>query len=328
MALQKLMALAALAGALLLLPSRAGAAGELKIGMIGLDTSHVVEFTRILNDPKSPNYLPGGRVVAAYKGGSPDMPDSINRVEGFTQELTGKYGVELVDSIDALCAKVDVVLLESVDGRRHLEQVTPVFKAGKPVFIDKPVAASLRDARRIYNLAAQYGVPCFSASSYRFYDSMAELKKKDAGKLRAAVSYGPAPRQATHPDLFYYGIHATEALFTVLGTGCQKVTRSEGKDCDVVTGIWSDGRVGTLVGLQKTPSPHKVIVFGDKAVAEQAQGTDGYRPLLVEIMKFFQTRVAPVSPKETLEIFAFMEAAEESKRQGGAPVTIEEVMKQ
>lgn len=301
-------------------------AEDLKIGMIGLDTSHVVAFTKLLNNPDDPDHVPGARVVAAYKGGSPDVESSISRVDGFTETLRDEYGVVIVDSIEELCAQVDAVMLESVDGRPHLEQVRPVFAAGKPVFIDKPVAGSLRDALEIYRLANEHNVPCFSSSSYRFYDSMTQLREKKVGEITGAVSYGPCHLEPHHPDLFWYGVHATEALFTAMGTGCESVVRTATADTDVVTGTWSGGRVGTLIGLRKGATPHKVIVFGTDAVGEQEAGKDSYRPLLVEIVKFFQTRVAPVSPEETIEIFAFMEAADESKRRGGAPVRLSEVI--
>jgi hypothetical protein len=302
------------------------ASGDLRIGMIGLDTSHVTAFTELLNNPQAKNYVPGGKVVAAFKGGSPDIESSHTRVEGYTKQLQEKYGVKIVDSIEDLCQQVDVVMLESVDGRPHLAQARPVILAGKPLFIDKPVAGSLRDAITIYRLAQEHKVPCFSSSSYRYYDSMVALKRANVGAIRGAISYGPCSLEPHHPDLFWYGVHATEALFTIMGTGCESVVRTATPDTDVVTGIWSEGRVGTLRGLRNASTPHKVIVFGTKDVAEQGKGNDDYAPLLVEVMRFFQTGIAPVSPEETLEIFAFMEAADESKRQGGQPIKISEIM--
>ncbi|MDQ1255864.1 MAG: Gfo/Idh/MocA family oxidoreductase, partial [Candidatus Hydrogenedentes bacterium] len=217
------------------------------------------------------------------------------------------------------------VLLESVDGRPHLEQVKPVIAAGLRVFIDKPVAGSLADAIAIYRLAKEKNVPVFSSSSYRYYPPMVELKNKDVGEIKGAISWGPCSYEEHHPDLFWYGVHATEALFTIMGTGCESVVRTQTPDTDVVTGVWTGGRVGTLRGLRNADTPHKVVVFGTKAVAEQGDGGD-YAPVVVEIVKFFQTGIAPVSPEETIEIFAFMEAADESKRQGGAPVTVKDVM--
>jgi predicted dehydrogenase len=302
-------------------------ANELRIGMIGLDTSHVIAFTKLLNDVSDPNHVPGGKVVAAFKGGSPDIESSANRVEGYTKQLQEQFGVRIVDTIEKLCEVVDVVMLESVDGRPHLAQARPVIAAGKPLFIDKPVAGSLRDAIEIYRLAKEKNVPVFSSSSYRFYDSLTVLKKTDVGEVRSVISFGPAYLEPTHPDLFWYGVHPTEALFTIMGTGCQSVVRTTTANTDVVTGVWAGGRVGTLHGLRNGATPHKVIVFGSKAVAEQ-KGGGTYAPLVREVMSFFKTRVPPVSAEETIEIFAFMEAADESKRKGGVPVNLADVIRQ
>lgn len=302
-------------------------AADLRLGMIGLDTSHVIAFTQLLNNPGNKDHVPGGKVVAAFKGGSPDIESSRTRVDGYTRQLEEKFGVKIVPSIEELCREVDAVLIESVDGRPHLEQARPVIQARKPLFIDKPVAGTLRDAIEIYRLARESKVPVFSSSSYRFNPSLIDLKKADVGEVRSVISYGPAHQEPHHPDLYWYGVHPAEALYTVLGRGCEKLVRTSTPDTDVVTGIWSDGRVGTLHAIKKGATPHQVRVFGTKAVAEQKGGGDDYSPLLREIIKFFQTGVAPVPPDETIELFAFMEAADESKRQGGVPVTIEEVLR-
>jgi hypothetical protein len=301
------------------------AGADLRIGIIGLDTSHVIAFTKLLNDDRDANHVPGGKVVVAYKGGSPDIESSASRVEGYTRQLQDQFGVHIVGSLEELCQNCDAVLLESVDGRPHLAQVRPVIDAHKPVFIDKPVAGTLRDAITIYRSAKENHVPVFSSSAYRFYASLVELSKTDIGQVRCAVSYGPASFEPHHPDLFWYGIHPTEALFTIMGPGCESVVRVTTAESDVITGTWSGGRIGSLVALHKDPAPNKVIVFGTKRVAEQKGGGD-YAPLVREIVKFFQTGIAPVSAEETLQIYAFMEAADESKRQNGLPIKMTEVL--
>ena len=297
----------------------------IKLGIIGLDTSHVTAFTEILNNPENPKHIPGTKVVAAFKGGSDDIESSYGRVDKFTATLQEKYGVEIVDSIEKLCTMVDAVLLESVDGRPHLEQVKPVFKAGLPVFIDKPVAGTLADAIEIFRLAKEHNVKCFSSSSYRYYDGMKETLAVDVGEVRGAISYGPASIEEHHPDFFWYGVHATEALFTVMGTGVKTVTRTYTDDSDVATGIWEDGSVGVLYGLRNQKTPHQVTIFGTKNTAQQKKGGD-YAGLVAEIVKFFQTGEVPIEPRVTIEMFAFMEAADESKRQGGVPVSIDDVL--
>lgn len=298
----------------------------LRAGIIGLDTSHVTAFTGLLNREKNTGDLAGVRVVAAYPGGSPDLPDSINRVEGFTKTLRDKYEVEIVDSIDTLLKKVDVVLLESVDGRPHLKQLIPVLKAGKLCFIDKPVAGSLADALEIYHLANKYKVPVFSSSSLRFSPGILKMRNDPkVGEVLGCLAYGPCPIEKHHPDLFWYGIHGVETLFTIMGTGCKSVVRSSTKGADVVTGTWKDGRIGTFRGIRTGQSGYGALVFGSKGIAPSG-GYGGYEPLVVEICKFFKTGKPSVSAEETIEIFAFMEAADESKRQGGIPITLESVI--
>ncbi len=221
---------------------------------------------------------------------------------------------------------MDVVLLESVDGRPHLEQARPVFKARKPVFIDKPVAGSLADAIAIFKLAEETGTPCFSSSSLRFSPGIA-AKRNDPklGEVLGCDTFGPCSLEEHHPDLFWYGVHGVESLYTVMGTGCQSVSRTQTDSTEVVVGVWEDGRVGTFRGLRKGPYKYGGTVFGTKGQASLGD-YGGYEPLVVEIVKFFKTGKPPVAAEETIEIFAFMEAADESKRQGGKPVTIESVM--
>lgn len=302
-------------------------AQELRIGIVGLDTSHSEQFTLRLNDPANPNHIPGARVVVAYAGGSPDIEESKTRVEGFTATVRDKFGVRIVGTVEEACKDVDAVLLLSLDGRPRLEQMKLIVAAGKPVFMDKPVAASLQEAVEIYKLAATAQVPVFSASAVRWYPGVLEVANAEQTPARGALSYGPAHILAHHPDLFFYGIHPSEALFTVMGSGCLSVARTSTPSESVVTGLWAGDRTGTLVALHEGAKAYKVIRFGQNAVTEQKSDGD-YTPMLREIIKFFQTRQPPIAPKQTLEIYAFMEAAEESKRQGGARVLLRDVMVQ
>lgn len=294
-------------------------ARPLKAGIIGLDTSHVIAFTKLLNDPNASGDLADVRVVAGYPGGSPDLPSSRDRVGNYTEQLRG-MGVEICDSIDELLEKVDVVLLESVDGRPHLAQVRPVFAAGKPVYIDKPLAGSLADAVEIVRLSKKHNVPFFSSSSTRFSSGFQAARKGTSGfgRVKRCVAFSPMHLEPHHPDLFWYGIHGVEILFTIMGPGCKTVTRVAQ---DKVVGVWEDGREGTF--LAKNGYGATVEGTGGSGSAGEYEG---YGPLVVEIARFFKTGKPPVSVQETLEIYAFMEAGDESKRQGGAPVSVKDVM--
>ncbi len=297
-------------------------AAEIRLGLIGLDTSHVTAFTETLNNPKAKDHVPGARVVAAFKGGSADIPSSIDRVEGYTTTLRDKYGVKIYDTIQEVCANVDAVLIEAVDGRPHLEQARIVIAAKKPLYIDKPVAGTLRDALEIYRLAEAAGVPIFSSSSLRYAKTSQAVRGGNIGKVLSAETTSPASLDSHHPDLFWYGVHGCESLFTVMGIGCETVERRKTAEGKIeVVGQWKGGRTGTFREDSK---------YGGKAMGEKGESPvgafDGYTPLVVEIVKFFQTKQPPVSAAETIELFAFMEAADESKRQGGKVVTIAEVL--
>ena len=297
----------------------------IRAGMIGLDTSHAPAFVKAINDPKAAGDLVGVRVVAAFPGGTRDNPSSWDRVPKYTEQIRG-MGVEIVGSIDDLLKKVDVVMLESVDGRPHLEQARPVIAAGKRMFIDKPCAGSLADVLEIFRLAKERNVPVFSCSSLRF---SAEIQKPihDAklGPIRGCDVYSPCSTEPHHPDLFWYGIHGVEMLFTVMGPGCKQVTRVHTEGTDFVVGTWADGRVGSYRGIRDGQHKYGATMFATKGIATMAK-FDGYLPMLQEVCKFFKTGKPPVTAEETIAIFAFMEAADQSKRQCGAPVTIESVL--
>ena len=296
----------------------------LKAGIIGLDTSHVPAFTRLFNNPKADGDLAGITVVAGYPGGT-DMPASKDRVAKFTEQVR-TMGVEIVDSIPKLLEKVDVVLLESVDGRIHLAEAREAFKGGKPVFIDKPVAGTLPEAIAIFELARQSKVPCFSSSSSRFgADLTALLGNEEVGDVIGATTWGPCSYQSGTPDLFFYAIHGVESLFTLMGPGCKSVSRTKAPTQDQVTGVWQDGRVGTYRGILKGKAEFGASVYGTKSVQHGGR-TISYEALCRQVGRFFRTGVAPVSAGETIEIFAFMEAADESQRQGGKPVEVAGVL--
>lgn len=298
-------------------------AADLRVGIIGCDTSHAVAFTQVMNDPKAKGHVEGAKVVALFKGGSKDIESSWSRIEPNAKKLQDDFGLRVYDSIEAMCQDVDCVLLESVDGRPHLEQIRPVLAARKPVFVDKPAAGSLRDTIEIFKLAKAAKVPIFSSSSLRFASNNLALRDGLIGKVTYCETYGPCEIEPHHPDLFWYGIHGVEALYTVMGPGCQTVARgTDARGKIEVVGQWKGGRKGVF---REDPNFHGTA---KSATGEAPAGSwDGYVPLVQEVVKFFKTGIAPVKPEETIEIVAFMEAADESKRLGGAPVKIKDVIK-
>lgn len=300
---------------------------EKRIGIIGLDTSHSVAFTKALNSNPADLSLKGYKITAAYPYGSKDIESSAKRIPGYIEEVK-QVGVEIVDSIQALLNKVDYILLETNDGRLHLEQATIVIEAGKPLFIDKPMAASFKDAKKIFDLAREKRVPIFSASSLRYADHIKEIVEDHLiGEITGADTYSPATLERTHPDLFWYGIHGVETLYAIMGTGCRSVSSVSTPDTDIVVGVWQDGRVGTFRGIRNGKKDFGGTAFGTTGI-QQVGPYNGYQPLLEKIVEFFDTKIPPVQEADTLEILAFMEAADLSKDKGGASILLEAVLRQ
>lgn len=301
----------------------------IRVGFIGLDSSHSTAFTQILNRESNTGDLAGVRVVAAFPGGNPDFPLSRDRVQGYTEQMRS-MNVEIVDSIENLVKRVDVVVLGSVDGSQHHSQAEQVFRSGKPVFIDKPLAHHLADALKIQQLGKKYGVPWFSASALRYQENLQTLMRncnEVIGDVVGCDSFGQSRAGIGHADLAWYGVHGIEMLYTIMGTGCISVTRLQTDKSEQVTGLWEHGRIGTYRGIreQTHQAGYGATVFGTKSIQQITLPAD-YERLVVEIARFFKTGQTPISEDITIEIFAFIEAADASKHLGGIPVRLASVI--
>ncbi|HEX7359971.1 MAG TPA: Gfo/Idh/MocA family oxidoreductase [Bryobacteraceae bacterium] len=299
------------------------AAADLQLGIIATDMTHAIAFTRVLNDPHAEGHVSGARVVAAWKGGSPDIPESANRVNRFAKELQQQWGVRIVNSIADLCPAVDGLLIESVDGRKHLPQFRQAMRCGKPVFIDKPLASSFADAKEIARLARERNIPWFTASALRF-SPIAAMRMPN---MTSAIVWAPGPFEPHQQlDLSWYGIHGVAMLYTLFGPGCVEVSRIKSPDSDVITGRWKDGRLGTI-HLQRPYGKYGAVVFlKNKSLRAEPDIQFSYVPLVQQIVKFMSTKISPVPHAETLEMFAFMDAAQQSAAHQGALVRLPPVV--
>lgn len=299
----------------------------IRIGMIGLDTSHSVAFTELLNNASNPHHVPGGQVVAAFSGSSPDFPFGAARVQGFTEELSGKYGVRIMDSIEAVAEASDVILLESADGRVHLEQFKVLAPYGKPVFIDKPLSVYYRDAVRIAELADRHSVRLMSSSSLRYSTGLEEvLRDRDfASGITGAEAFGPLEMLETQPGFFWYGVHTAEMLYRIMGRGCKSVSASSWPKYDLIAGEWEDGRIGTVRGAREGMKGFGALLYGSREprLVDVTKDVKPFYASLVErIMEMFTTGRVDVPVEETLELIRFLEAANESVTRGGSPVRL------
>lgn len=293
----------------------------IRLGLLDFDTSHCVEFTKRLNgDAPEDQRVEGAKVVIACPGESRISPE---RIPGFTETIK-KLGVPLVEKPAEMIGKVDGMLIEAVDGSVHLERAKPFLEAGIPCFADKPFACSLTDAKKMVELAAAKKLPIFSSSSLRYAPEVVEyLADPKHGAVVGAATWGPASVHDRNPGLFHYGIHAVEMLYALMGPGCDRVTCTHEKNADVVTGHWKDGRVATIRGIRSGSSGFGFTAFAEKAITSVPVGTKFiYRELLKQVVAMFKTGKSPLDVSVTLEIVAFIEAANKSGANHGSGETV------
>lgn len=292
---------------------------ELKLGIIGLDTSHCKVFSKILNDSDNPNHIEGARVIAAFSGGSPDFKASASRVEGYTTELRDEMGISILASPEEVAEKCDAILLTSVDGRVHLEQFAKIAPFGKPVFIDKPMTVNTRDAWTIANTAERYGVAWMSGSVRRYADALLEsMSRVEQSRITGADCYGPIEFTPTQPGYYWYGIHSVDVLYRILGPGCRSVHAHSIEGQETVTAIWKDGRIGTIRGNQGNGT-HGAVIHREKAseyIDTAADQLRKYANLLRDVLYMFRTGQPGIANEETLEVIRFIEAVNESRETG------------
>lgn len=312
-----------------------------RIGVLGLDNYQAVAYAQLFNSPKATGDLAGLKVVAAYPIGSEDIAESKTSLPKWKEQI-GKFGVEMVDSVDELLKRCDAVMIMSLDARHHLQQVEPVLRAKKPVYIGRPLAASLDDALAIFKLAAETKTPCWSSSQHRYSPGFAGMKDHpEVGKVLGCDVYGGCTSDPNTPEFVWSALHSIETLYAILGPGCVSVTCTSSPTAEQFTCTWSDGRIGTFRGIKQGAVKYSATVFGDKGVSTAGiyghgvpvkgivPTTDkymGYEGIALEMAKFYKGGPTPVAPEETIEIFALLEAAQQSKAAGGKTVRIAEVL--
>ncbi|WP_368668746.1 Gfo/Idh/MocA family protein [Sporosarcina sp. 6E9] len=288
----------------------------IKIGLIGLDTSHVVEFTKLLNDTNGLNYVPGGRVIAAYPGGSENFALSKSRIEKFTEQLQNDFGIKIVHTIKEMAEQCDAIMLESIDGATHLEQLREIVEYRKPIFIDKPFSINTDMAEEMIQLATDYGTPLMSSSALRFAEGITDIHSvTDKGAVIGADCFGPMEMVDGGSGYFWYGIHLAEMLFAILGPGVGSVTSIAEKEHDVMVGTWKNGKIGTARGIREGNSQFGALIHfenGKEYFEVCPTRKSFYASLVEEIMAFFITGSSLVPLNETKEVIGFIEAANQS----------------
>lgn len=291
-----------------------------RIGAIGVDSSHLPEFTRRIKAMHEEGKT-RCRVTHLFDPGGHDLADAPKWLAAAKE-----MGVTQVASMEQLLGSVDGVMVLAVNGYKHLSLSEPSLRKGLPTYIDKPLTCNLEEAKQILSTARGTNARCYSASSLRFAPEVVEMDKASLGRIVAIDASGPGELHPLMPGLFFYGVHTIEMVDAIWGPGVKRVSAIHLEDRDLLDMEYHDGRYARLRMERKGSYDFGASVHGEKKLHQfKVDFTPVYTRLVQGMTRFFEGGPAPAPLRDIVENVAVMQAGNESMQRDGAWVTVETV---
>lgn len=308
----------------------------MRIGAIGIDSSHTPVFTKAINalhkEGKTKCQVTAFWDPGTHEWQHPAGPEQSKKDVAKWREDTIAEGAKQVDSLDALLSQVDGVMVLNINGHRHLELAIGPIAKGMPTYIDKPLTCSIDQAKALLSMTRQYKARAYSASSLRFITEIPKLDKEKLGDIVAIDAFGNGEVLDMMPDLWHYGCHSIEmvdAIFKWSGQGPGVKRVSAIKKGDATSGYhlldmeYRDGRIVRIRCDRDGAWAFGATVHGKKGVQQfVVDFAPVYGRLVAGMVKFFEGGEPPVSLRDIVENVAVMQAGNESIAKGGEWVEI------
>jgi hypothetical protein len=298
-----------------------------KLSVIGLETTHGFIYPAMFNgyDPAALernaldivwNIFPTGgarsiategvEIVACYDP-DPELGRKVAeacRIERVCTELAAAY------------RDVDGVIITAGDATTHLALAEPALRAGLPVFVDKPFAATTADATAMAELASQHGAPLFCTSAIRFADQTRELRERFA----SAIGEPLTAHVIGTGDYASYAVHSLEFLLSAWGGGVRALRSLGQEGFDVVQIEFSDGRQAIWQNCKPLVWMFHLALYGSEGYDEATITFEDryrlFRNTAEEIARFMVSGESPVPIEDTLEIVRILELVPAARGDG------------
>ena len=190
-----------------------------KVGIIGSENSHALAFSKLFN--LSGDY-PDIQVTCVW--GEDDQA---------SQTIAKECGVAVTRPDDML-RQVDAVMVTSRNGALHPGYAFPFIEAGKPAFVDKPIANDGSEAEKLIHTAFEKDVPVMGGSSLKLVDGTLEMKdfarvQREKGELAGGYVFAPVNMDNPYGGFYFYSSHLVETALTIFGYDPVSVTASRSK---------------------------------------------------------------------------------------------------
>lgn len=310
----------------------------MNLGCIGTDSGHLEAFTKLINARNAAGTTPC-RVTHFWGGGINDWsqkPKDKEREGHVAKWIAGakEHGAVEAGSLKEMLAACDGFLVLSVSGKRHAKFALECLKTGKPTYVDKPLACSTADAKKILAASRKKKTPCYSASSLRFISAFDGVNFDELGNVVAIDAYGPGELLKADPDLWHYGCHAIEMVDSIFartkqGPGVKRVSAVSSPDRHLLDMEYADGRYARIRLERKASWEFGAVIHGTKGAAFiREQFKDGaaiYDRLISGMVGFFEGKGAPVPLRDIVETVAVMESGNKSIKKKGAWVNVPKI---
>jgi hypothetical protein len=279
-----------------------------KITLIGTDSTHCYAFAKLLNSSNS-----DWEIKYAIRDYRSELPISVSRREKIEKEMSNNFDIQVFDFLtEEILTSTDAFIIASVDANLHVSQFKKIAQYKKPIFIDKPITYSSKDAKEIDKISKEQNAPYFSSSSLRFSESIVGSSEFVFGKSNWNLTVeGPLTFERGIPGMFWYGIHIVEALLTIVPEDftIDNIQINKEKNIIEIYLISKEKRAVLIGDLTGTSSFRGHIYSNNKELLFDVENDNMplYQYLLTEIIAFFETQQSPVNFIETSRVLTLVE---------------------
>lgn len=283
--------------------------------MIGLDTSHSVEFARRMQSPDCPagQRVAGMRAVSCMSFETPFQ--NREGLEARRRQLEA-WGVRVGESFEGATADCDAVMITINDPSLHPEYFRLCADLGKRIFVDKPFADTAANARLMAGVADEFGLSVMSCSPLRYLSALETAMEGVPAPSRCSF-FGPMGRAPAGSSIVWYGVHAVEMLERVMGRGALAVSTIPHPSGTILIVDYGQSRRGVVELVDGAYCYGGTLRDGGRAAAFADSGATIYPCLLRRVERFFRTGETDAAQEEAVEVTAILDAAERSLSSGG-----------
>jgi len=289
---------------------------KFNVALIGLDTSHAIEFARRIQGSDYPDNRRVSGLSASHclRFATHFQDDAGLDVR---QKLLESWGIKVTSDFSEAVTVCDGLMLTINEPALHLPYLKRCLELKKPIFLDKPLADTLENGREMVKLAIAAKVPFFCSSALRC-DPAVEAAARLMPSPAAVTVWGPLGTAPFGSSVLWYGVHAFEMLQRLMGCGAATVQVIKDMRGMVVHVGYCDGRRG-VVELTADAYRYGGVLRDHRSPEVHFSVQDStifYDCLMTKVAGFFLTGQSPLPVDDMLEVMGMLDAAERSEHSG------------